>query len=60
MPFKPNYRMQRADRKRAQEIKQQKKLERRAEKAALRKGPDGEGEAAAAPDAVTEKTGDER
>jgi hypothetical protein len=60
MPFKPNYRMQRADRKRAQEIKQQKKLERRAEKAAQRKGPDGEGDAAAVPDAVTEKTGDEQ
>ena len=41
MPFKPNYRMQRADRKRAQEEKQRKKLERRSEKAALRKGPDG-------------------
>jgi len=37
MPFKPNYRMQRADRKRAQEQKQQKKLERRAEKLAERK-----------------------
>jgi hypothetical protein len=58
MPFKPNYRMQRADRKRAQEIKQQKKLERRAEKAALRKG-DGEGEPVTVPDAGDEKTGDE-
>jgi len=37
MPFKPNYRLQRADRKRAQEEKQQRKLERRAEKAAQRK-----------------------
>lgn len=34
MPFKPNYRMQRADRKRAKELKQQKKIQRRAEKAA--------------------------
>ncbi|HKT19665.1 MAG TPA: hypothetical protein VJR47_16565 [Stellaceae bacterium] len=33
MPFKPNYRMQRADRQRAKEQKQQKKLQRRAEKA---------------------------
>jgi len=34
MPFKPNYRMQRADRQRAKEEKQQKKIQRRAEKAA--------------------------
>lgn len=34
MPFKPNYRMQRADRQRAKEIKQQKKVQRRADKAA--------------------------
>jgi hypothetical protein len=34
MPFKPNYRMQRADRQRAKEQKQQKKIQRRAEKAA--------------------------
>ena len=41
MPFKPNYRMQRTDRLRAKEQKQQKKLARRAEKAAQRKaGPD--------------------
>lgn len=60
MPFKPNYRMQRADRKRAQEIKQQKKLERRAEKAAQRKTPDGEGEPVAVPDSADEKTGDEQ
>jgi hypothetical protein len=38
MPFKPNYRMQRADRKRAQAEKQQKKLDRRAARAAQRKG----------------------
>lgn len=42
MPFKPNYRMQRADRKRAQEQKLQKKAERRAERDALRKGEDPE------------------
>lgn len=36
MPFKPNYRLQRADRQRAKEQKQQKKLERRAEKVARR------------------------
>lgn len=59
MPFKPNYRMQRADRKRAQEIKQQKKLERRAEKAAQRKALDGEGEPVTLPDANNETTGDE-
>jgi hypothetical protein len=33
MPFKPNYRMQRADRQRAKEQKLQKKIQRRAEKA---------------------------
>jgi hypothetical protein len=32
MPFKPNYRMQRADRDRAKEEKLKRKLERRAEK----------------------------
>jgi hypothetical protein len=32
MPFKPNYRLQRADRQRAKEEKQQKKLLRRAER----------------------------
>jgi hypothetical protein len=41
MPFPPNYRMQRNDRKRAQEIKQQRKLERRAEKAARKPGDEG-------------------
>ena len=56
MPFKPNYRMQRADRKRAQEQKQQKKLERRAEKSAERKVPDGEVESAMPQD--SEKIGD--
>jgi hypothetical protein len=35
MPFKPNYRMQRADRQLAKQNKLQKKLQRRAEK-----GPD--------------------
>jgi hypothetical protein len=34
MPFKPNYRMQRADRQRAKEQKLQRKIQRRAEKAA--------------------------
>lgn len=57
MPFKPNYRMQRADRKRAQEQKQQKKLERRAEKAAQRNALGGEGESVTVPDAGDEKTG---
>jgi hypothetical protein len=32
MPFKPNYRLQRADRQRAKEEKQKKKLLRQAEK----------------------------
>ena len=32
MPFKPNYRLQRADRQRAKEEKLQKKLARRAER----------------------------
>jgi hypothetical protein len=44
MPFTPNYRMHRADRKRAKEEKQQKKLERRAERAAQRKSQDAEPE----------------
>lgn len=47
MPFKPNYRMQRADRKRAQAEKQQKKAERRAERQAQRKAGDAEVEGAA-------------
>jgi hypothetical protein len=58
MPFKPNYRMQRADRKRAQTEKQQKKLERRAEKAALRKDdipPTEPG--TASPDGAEDETG---
>lgn len=37
MPFKPNYRMQRADRQRAKEEKLQKKLARRAERGAVEK-----------------------
>ena len=49
MPFKPNYRMQRADRARAQAEKQQKKLERRAERAAQRKAQMTESEASAPP-----------
>lgn len=57
MPFEPNYRMQRADRKRAQEQKQQKKLARRAEKLAGRKSSNGEIEPARLQDG--EKTGDE-
>jgi hypothetical protein len=40
MPFKPNYRMQRADRKRAQAEKQQKKLERRSARATQPKPED--------------------
>jgi hypothetical protein len=38
MPFKPNYRMQRADRQRAKEEKQQKKLLRRSERDTTEKG----------------------
>lgn len=49
MPFRPNYRMQRADRTRAQAEKQQKKLERRAERAAQRKVRDGQPEPEASP-----------
>jgi len=49
MPFRPNYRMQRADRTRAQAEKQQKKLDRRAERAAQRKARDGEPEPSAPP-----------
>lgn len=37
MPFKPNYNLQRADRKRAQEQRKEEKLRRREEKAAKRK-----------------------
>jgi hypothetical protein len=57
MPFKPNYRLQRADRQRAKEEKQQKKLLRRAERDASQKpdSPEATGEAAAnAPSATTE------
>jgi len=57
MPFKPNYRMQRSDRERAKEQKQQKKLERRAEKVAQRKALQGEPETAAAPESG--KAGDD-
>jgi len=56
MPFKPNYRMQRSDRMRAKEQKQQKKLERRAEKVAQRKARPDEPESVAAQD--VENTGD--
>jgi hypothetical protein len=66
MPFKPNYRMQRADRDRAKQQKQQKKLERRAEDAALRKARQ-DGDPALAADGtdqatateITDKTGEE-
>ncbi|HEY3916410.1 MAG TPA: hypothetical protein VGL83_01395 [Stellaceae bacterium] len=46
MPFKPNYRLQRADRQRAKEEKQQKKLLRRAERVASEKAdaPDAPGD----------------
>lgn len=37
MPFKPNYRMQRADRNRAKDLKKQEKLARRAEASEKRK-----------------------
>ena len=37
MPFKPNYRLQRADRNRAKELKKQEKLLRRTEAANQRK-----------------------
>jgi hypothetical protein len=37
MPFKPNYRLQRSDRNRVKELKQQKKLARRAEASEKRK-----------------------
>jgi hypothetical protein len=59
MPFKPNYRMQRADRKRAQTEKQQKKLERRAEKAALRKddGSPADEPGTTPPDGADDETG---
>jgi hypothetical protein len=50
MPFKPNYRLQRADRQRAKEEKQQKKLLRRAERDAKEK--------ANAPDAVGDDVSD--
>jgi hypothetical protein len=48
MPFKPNYRLQRADRQRAKDEKQQKKLLRRAERDAEQKAdsPEANGEAA--------------
>jgi len=53
---KPNYRLQRADRQRAKEEKQQKKLLRRAERDASRKGdvPEMADEAAASSAAPTE------
>ena len=37
MPFKPNYGLQRADRRRAQQQKQEEKQQRRQEKSDLRK-----------------------
>ena len=58
MPFKPNYRLQRADRQRAKEEKQQKKLIRRAERDASQKGdvPETTGEAAAGAVSATIET----
>ncbi len=50
MPFKPNYRLQRADRHRAKEEKQQKKALRRAERDAR--------EQTNAPDAVADAVPD--
>jgi hypothetical protein len=49
MPFKPNYRLQRADRQRAKEEKQQKKLLRRAERDAQQNG---------LPDAIDDEVSD--
>ena len=49
MPFKPNYRLQRADRQRAKEEKQQKKLLRRAERDAQQNG---------LPDAIDDEASD--
>jgi hypothetical protein len=60
MPFKPNYRMQRADRKRAQAEKQQKKLERRAAREAERKGDADSPEAAGPPSVPGDETDEER
>jgi hypothetical protein len=47
MPFKPNYGLQRADRQRAKEEKQQKKLLRRAERDARQEAasPEANGQA---------------
>ncbi len=50
MPFKPNYRLQRADRQRAKEEKLQKKLARRAERDT--------GEKAGVPDALGDDSAD--
>lgn len=56
MPFKPNYRFERAERNRAKEQKKQEKLLRRQEIAARRKAGEGEpavpGETPEAPDAA--------
>ena len=43
MPFKPNYRLQRADRQLAKQNKLQKKLQRRAEKGPDSDAPDQDG-----------------
>jgi hypothetical protein len=51
MAFKPNYRMQRTDRERAKQRKQQKKLERQAEKVEQRKARQTEPDGTAAEDA---------
>ncbi len=57
MPFKPNYRLQRADRQRAKEEKQQKKLLRRAERDAQQPGlPDAFGDEASDVAAATTET----
>jgi hypothetical protein len=58
MPFKPNYRLQRADRQRAKEEKQQKKLLRRAERDTRQKtgSLEGNGEAATSAASATRET----
>lgn len=62
MPFKPNYRLQRADRQRAKEEKQQKKLLRRAERDASQKtvSSEADGEAAASGAVATTETESQR
>lgn len=56
MPFKPNYGLQRADRQRAKEEKQQKKLLRRAERDAQQKADTSEANGEVAANAVSATT----